>query len=63
VGGIGFADDALVPAWFLRESVGKIERILYEYSMSRHIWVYNPTSKERLGSKQVQRNRTYRLLT
>jgi len=39
VGGIGFADDALVPAWFLREPVGKIERVLYDYSMGRHIWV------------------------
>jgi len=28
----------LVPAWFLRESVGKMERILYGYSMGRHIW-------------------------
>jgi len=28
----------LVPAWFLRESVGKIERILYGYSMGKHIW-------------------------
>ena len=28
----------LVPAWFLREPVGKIERILYGYSMGKHIW-------------------------